>query len=113
MRRLVFEGLRRYGYRVLEAEHGQRGLDICREHQGPIDLLLTDVVMPGIHGPAVAKGCRELRPDIRVLYMSGYTPSVVRAEVGSDATVAYLQKPFSPKQLAEKVREVLKPEQAS
>jgi PAS domain S-box-containing protein len=107
VRRLVVAALTRYGYRVLSANQGDTAVDLCRREPGPIHLLLADVVMPGATGPAVAAACQALRPDLRVLYMSGYTDNVLRPGTGPDGPGAYLQKPFTPLQLAEKVREVL------
>jgi DNA-binding NtrC family response regulator len=106
--RIVARGiLRRSGYRVIDARHAGEALLHSEEHTGTIHLLLTDVVMPQMGGPALAKRLASARPCMKVLCMSGYTDdSVVRHGV-LDADVAYLQKPFTPDALAARVREVL------
>ncbi len=99
--------LTRSGYTVLETRLIEDAVAYCAEHPDPIHLLLTDVVMPRISGPELAKQLTAIRPRMRVLYMSGYTDdSVVRHGVIDDA-VAYLQKPLTPEGLTRKVREVL------
>jgi len=106
--RIVARGiLRRSGYRVIDARHAGEALLHSEEHTGTIHLLLTDVVMPQMGGPALAKRLASARPGMKVLCMSGYTDdSIVRHGV-LDAHVAYLQKPFTPDALAARVREVL------
>jgi PAS domain S-box-containing protein len=107
VRALGREVLRSSGYAVLEASDGTQALWLAGEHCGPIDLLVTDVVMPGLDGRGLAERLQALRPGIKVLYMSGYTDdAVVRHGVSRDE-VQFLQKPFSPAALARKVREVL------
>ena len=95
------------GYAVLAARDGARALEISKAHTGPIDLLVTDVVMPGISGRAVAEQLTRLRPEIRVLYMSGYTHDVLGPQGVLEPGTFLLQKPFSPAALTQKVREVL------
>ncbi len=95
------------GYTVLVAETGAEAMRIVSEHPGPIDLLLTDVVMPDFGGRALAESVRKGRPEIRVLYMSGYTDdAVVRSGVAA-STDWFVQKPFTPLTLARRVRELL------
>jgi PAS domain S-box-containing protein len=94
------------GYTVLSSGQPELAIEMCARHEGPIDLLLTDVVMPGMSGHEVAKAVSAHRPDTKVLFMSGYTPDVALRH-GVLATSAYLQKPFSPAALARKVRDVL------
>jgi two-component system cell cycle sensor histidine kinase/response regulator CckA len=107
VRNLAATSLERCGYRVLVSRNGQDALGIAREHEGPIHLLVSDVVMPGMGGRAVAEGMKTLRPDMKILYVSGYpTDEVVRQGI-LEATTPFLQKPFKPVQLARKVREVL------
>jgi PAS domain S-box-containing protein len=99
--------LRRQGYQVLPAQHGSEALLLSERHPHPIDLLLTDVVMPQMSGPELARKLAVARPGMKVLCMSGYTDdSVVRHGV-LDAGVAFIQKPITPASLAKKVREVL------
>jgi PAS domain S-box-containing protein len=99
--------LERQGYTVLEAPNGEVALRLAQQHDGPIHLLLTDVVMPVMGGRQLAEQLIRVRPDIRVLYASGYTDdSVVRHGV-LEAGTAYVQKPFAPESLARKVHDVL------
>ena len=107
VRGLVFEALRINGYTVLEARHGIEALLTGTKHMGPIHLLLTDVVMPQMSGPEVADKLTTIRPDMRVLYMSGYPDHPVFAHGGLKKGTAFLQKPFTPNVLVQKVREVL------
>jgi CheY-like chemotaxis protein len=107
VRSLATEMLQMNGYTVLEARDGQEALELVRRHGRPIDLLLTDVVMPQMSGRQLAQGVTDIHPGIRVLYMSGYTDGVIAHHGVLDAGVAYLQKPFTADFLARKVREVL------
>ncbi len=107
VRGLAREVLQGYGYEVLEAGGGGEALDLCRIHDGPIHLLLTDVVMPVMTGRELAERFKELRPETKVLFMSGYTDNVIVHHGALDPELAYLQKPFSPLSLAQKVRATL------
>ena len=107
VRSLARRVLERQGYRVLEAPNADEALARCHEYTSEIHLLLTDVVMPGLGGRALATKVAELRPEIRILYMSGYTDDAVVRHGVLAAEVAYLPKPFTPEGLASKVREVL------
>jgi nitrogen-specific signal transduction histidine kinase/ActR/RegA family two-component response regulator len=107
VRLLTGEMLQMHGYEVLPARNGQEALDLVRGHNRPIHLLLTDVVMPQMSGRQLAESLAGIHPEIRVLYMSGYTDGVIAHHGVLDAEVAYLQKPFTADFLARKVREVL------
>lgn len=107
VRRLVNETLRLHGYTVLEARHGIEALLTGAKHLGPIHLLLTDVVMPQMSGPEVAEKLATVRPEVKVLYMSGYPDHPAFSKGGVDTEHSFLQKPFTPSTLAQKVREVL------
>jgi DNA-binding response OmpR family regulator len=104
---LVRECLEASGYKVLEASHGKAALDVSERHAGKIDLLMTDVVMPGMSGRELAEHLRGSRPEIRTLYMSGYTDDAVVLHGVLAADMAFLQKPFTTTELARRVREVL------
>jgi two-component system, cell cycle sensor histidine kinase and response regulator CckA len=101
--------LRSYGYHVLETHSPEEALLVGESHPGPIDLLLSDVVMPKMSGPELAARLLQLRPDLKLLYMSGYTDHSVLQHGILREEVAYLQKPITPSNLTAKVREVLTP----
>ena len=107
LRRLARQYLETQGYKILEAEDGGAALQIAAGHQGTIDLLLTDVVMPGMNGRELARHITVQRSDVRVLYMSGYTEDAVGSNGTLDAGINLLQKPFSLPALKDKVREIL------
>ena len=99
--------LQRHGYVVLEAAEAELALTIARREGEVIDLLLTDVVLPGISGPELAAQIRALCPNAKVLFMSGHTKDAAEAGGGVEPGDPYLEKPFSVTALARKVREVL------
>jgi PAS domain S-box-containing protein len=107
VRRLVAEILESNGYTVLQAGDGPSALELLRRHTGEVDLLLTDVVMPGMSGPEVAGAVAAMRPGTQALYMSGYTDSAIDHHGVLEPGIAYLPKPFSADELARKVRDVL------
>jgi CheY-like chemotaxis protein len=107
LRKLVRECLEASGYTVLEASHGTAALERSERHPGRIDLLMTDVVMPGMSGRELAERLRASRPEIRILYMSGYTDDAVVLHGVLAEDMAFLQKPFTAAELAGRVREVL------
>ena len=108
VRELVRVTLASRGYKVLEAEDGERGLRIAEAFKEHIDILITDVVMPGIGGRELAQKLLALRPGISVLYLSGYTEDAVVTPGAMGPSTAFLQKPFTLQNLAKKVREVLR-----
>jgi two-component system, cell cycle sensor histidine kinase and response regulator CckA len=107
IRRLVRQVLAERGYWVLEAIHVKHAIQISEQHTVPIHLLVTDVVMPGMSGRELAEHLKPSRPDMKVLFMSGYTDKAIVHHGVLDPGTAYLQKPFTPDALARKVREVL------
>ncbi|MGA8430517.1 MAG: ATP-binding protein [Candidatus Sulfotelmatobacter sp.] len=107
LRYLARQFLEKQGYRVIEAADGAVALQIAIAHEGVIHLLLTDVIMPGINGRELAQRMAEIRPNTRVLYMSGYTENVIGHNGTLDTGIRLLQKPFTLRDLKDKVREVL------
>ncbi len=107
VRALASRILQGRGYRVLECARPEDALHIAEHHQEPIDLLLTDVVLPKMSGRKIAEHLTALRPNMKVLYMSGYTDDAVVRNGVLESNTAFLQKPFTPSGLARKVREVL------
>jgi two-component system cell cycle sensor histidine kinase/response regulator CckA len=107
VRNLLYQVLQRYGYTVLAAPHPDDALAFSGRHRGLIHLMLTDVVMPVMSGGELASRVRGHRPEMRVLYMSGYTENAKDLPELWDAESAFIQKPFSPEILAHKVREIL------
>jgi PAS domain S-box-containing protein len=103
VRKLTCAILKEFGYQTLEASHGEDALRLATMNTGPLDLLLTDVIMPGIRGPELANQLNAIRRT-PVLFMSGYSESI---EGGHDHEAAYIRKPFTPDSLARKIREVL------
>jgi hypothetical protein len=103
VRKLTCAILEEFGYQTLEAAHGEEALRLATDHKGRLDLVLTDVIMPGMNGPELANRLKAIRRT-PVLFMSGYSRSVER---GHDPEAAYIRKPFTPDSLAQKVREVL------
>jgi two-component system cell cycle sensor histidine kinase/response regulator CckA len=99
--------LRNKGYTVLEAKSGEMALQIIQAEAQPIHLIVTDVVMPRMDGPTLIKHVRESRPDMKVVFISGYTEDTFRKRIGDDADIHFLAKPFSLKQLAFKVKEIM------
>jgi len=95
------------GYQVIEAEGPDQGLDALRSCDSPVDLLLTDVVMPGMNGEELAHKLVEIQPSLKVLFTSGFPDDVGEAAWTSSAQSEFLQKPFAPAALASKVRELL------
>ena len=107
VRALVGDVLERNGYRVLEAPGGPKAIEIAEQHEGHINLLLTDVVMPGMSGRELAEELTRLRPELKVLYMSGYTAEAPSDRGLSNQGTPFLQKPFTPPALMQRVRDLL------
>ena len=107
VRQLATSVLSSRGYHVLEAANGDEALVLAGRHQEPIHLMVTDVVLPGMNGKEVAERLHALRPDMKVLYTSGYPEAVIAQRGVLDGNVAYISKPYTPDGLAAKVREVL------
>jgi two-component system, cell cycle sensor histidine kinase and response regulator CckA len=99
--------LRNKGYRVIEAKSGEAALARIRNAAEKIDLLITDVVMPHMDGPGLARAVRELHPEMKVIFISGYTEDAFRQRLDRDGDIDFMPKPFSLRQLAAKVRDVL------
>ena len=107
VRQLVRDTLASKGYHVLEGENGEAGMAAAAAHRGRIDLVITDVVMPGMGGREMIKQLGETRPQTKVLYLSGYTEDAIVSDGSIDKGTAFLQKPFTLQSLSRKVREVL------
>ncbi|MCP4591130.1 MAG: response regulator [bacterium] len=107
VRRLTCGLLRDAGYTVVEAGDAQQALEMARGYAGQVDALVTDVIMPEVNGRELATELKRQRPDLRVMFMSGYTSDVLDAERVSTSGAAFLQKPFRPHELLHKVRELL------
>lgn len=112
LRKLTGNTLKEAGYKVFEAEDAFKAMELAREFDGAIDFLLTDVVMPGLSGRELAeKLCRE-RPEMRVLYITGYTDGAVATHGVLESGITILRKPFTRAQLLRNVEEVLAEKQA-
>jgi two-component system, cell cycle sensor histidine kinase and response regulator CckA len=104
---MMCEVLEREGYEVLAFADPMEGIDVCLRHSGKIDLLLTDVMMPGMNGRVMANRVREILPQIRVVFMSGYTEHVLLHDGEVEPHLEYLQKPFTLETLTRKLAHVL------
>jgi DNA-binding NtrC family response regulator len=107
VRRVTRRILRMQGYRVLEASNPSIAFSTCTQHEGPIHLVITDVVMPEMNGPDLVKRIISQYPEMKVLYMSGYVKNFISYQGILEKGMEYLQKPFTVIELARKVREVL------
>ncbi len=108
LRSLIHRTLALHGYKVLAAGCGEEALGVCQKHRGPIDLMLTDVVMPRASGPEVAKRVTRLHPETKVVYMSGYADNVAVRQIVRDGGANFLQKPFTLDALQRKLQEILR-----
>ena len=109
VRKLVGAMVSNFGAAVLTADSGEHALTLYRNHKAPIDLLITDVVAPGMSGPMLADRLTELQPDLKVLYISGYDNTHVVQKYVVEKGHALLAKPFTVDELQSKVREMLTP----
>jgi two-component system cell cycle sensor histidine kinase/response regulator CckA len=107
VRSFAVTALKQYGYYVIEASDGDEAIAVAEQHSGRIHLLLTDVIMPGMNGKVLSERLKEFYPDLKVLLASGYTADAFADRGVIDPGDAFLHKPFSPAELAVKVREVL------
>ena len=107
IRNLLQMALRKNGYTVLAAESGREALDLVSTHSGPIHLLITDVMMPDIDGPELVRRLSTIRPETQTLFMSGYMDDALGEQGVLPSSVNFIQKPFSPSTIAQKVRDVL------
>jgi CheY-like chemotaxis protein len=107
VRKLVLAILQEYHYRTLEANSGSEAVEIVEGYDGPIHLMLTDLIMPGMTGKQTADRLSAVRREMKVLYMSGYTDDVISRRGMLDAGIDYIAKPFTPETLARKIRLVL------
>ncbi len=112
LRALNVNLLRGLGYSVLSAQDAAEALCLAQQHPDMIDLLITDLVLPSMNGRDLARALLRVRPEVRVLYVSGYTNSAVVEEGRLEMGVAFLQKPFSRSSFADKIREALAKEPA-
>ncbi len=113
VRNVTSEVLEMAGYKVLQASNAAEGIKLFDRHAGDVHLLVTDVIMPGMNGRDLALTLKGNCPELRTIYMSGYTQNIVLQDGDSDETPAYLQKPFSLETLVQKVREVLESRSAT
>jgi two-component system, cell cycle sensor histidine kinase and response regulator CckA len=107
VRKYVSRLLSNSGYTVLEASGGVEALRMCEKHDGPIDLLLADVIMPAMGGWELAERVKLIQPSVQVLFISGYADEVIASRGSFKRGTNFLQKPFAPAELIEKVREML------
>jgi two-component system cell cycle sensor histidine kinase/response regulator CckA len=110
VRTVAERALARQGYTVLTASNGEEALDLL-ENGEPVDLLISDVVMPMMDGPTLVRAARERFPDLKILFMSGYAEEQLRKSINIDR-ISFLPKPFSVQQLGQAARDVLAPKNA-
>ena len=107
VRGIAAQLLSSFGYQVLEAEDGEDALELIKEHSGAIDLLISDVVLPGMDGPALLKEAKPYLAGARVMFISGYAERDLAKTLDEDAEISFLPKPFTLRQLAERVKQEL------
>lgn len=113
VRTMAHELLKEYGYTILSAADPVEGARLFGDHQGKVDLLLSDVIMPGMDGPTFYGLLQEQNPDLKVLYMSGYTETILKLQGLSEVLPPYIQKPFTAQALLKMVNEVIGPQRRS
>jgi CheY-like chemotaxis protein len=109
IRKLVGAMVSNFGYTVVTADSGEHALTLYKNNKGPIDLLITDVVAPGMSGPMLADKLTEIQPDLKVLYISGYDNTHVVQKYVVEKGHALLSKPFTVEEIQAKVREMISP----
>ena len=109
IRKLVGAMVSNFGYTVMTADSGEHALTLYKNNKGPIDLLITDVVAPGMSGPMLADKLTEIQPDLKVLYISGYDNTHVVQKYVVEKGHALLSKPFTVEEIQSKVRELISP----
>jgi CheY-like chemotaxis protein len=107
LRNLIVELLSDYNYQPLEARNGEHALELIRDHGNAIDLLLTDIKMPGLDGPALSLLAKKIVPSIKVLFISGYSENASSQYALADDRAGYLQKPFTPEALYSAIETLL------
>ncbi len=107
VRQLAITILKDHGYRVLAAQNGEEALEIGQHYKGPIDLLLTDVVMPSINGPELGRSLKQKHPRLKIIFMSGYTDNTIQYHLQSTEGALFIQKPFSSQKLLQTIRKLL------
>ena len=108
IRRMIKSTMEAEGYKLLEAEDGQEAIEISKSYDGDIHLLLTDVIMPKMNGRELANELQKDRPEMEVIFMSGYTDDAISHHGVLEPGVQFIQKPITPSVLAKKLREVLR-----
>lgn len=107
VRKLIFDTLKLYGYHVLEASHGGSALLTCEQYKDKIDLIISDIVMPQMNGLELVERLKPLQPEMKVLFISGYSEDIFSEQVSLDIGTIFVQKPFTPIELLGKIRQVL------
>jgi len=110
VRTFTTRALENKGYKVMAGNSGEAALDLLKEYGRPVDLLLTDVMMPGMDGPSLIEKVREIQPGVKVLCISGYSEDSLRQRITTDKDVHFLAKPFNLKEIAAKVKSIISPE---
>ena len=112
IRQLIVETLKPLGYNCLQAAGGKDAIDVLRKYKGEVHLLITDVVMPGMSGRELAETIREERPEMKVIFMSGYTENIIAHHGVLEQGINYISKPITPVTLTQKIRSVLRENEA-